>query len=429
MTRPSFDSLGLSEPLRRALDAVGYLSPTPIQAQAIPPLLEGRDLLGVAQTGTGKTAAFGLPLLQRLAGGRPAPGLPRALVLAPTRELALQIGDELARFGRHLPLAQGVVFGGVGQQPQVDRLRRGLDVLVATPGRLLDLIGQRHAGLSRVETLILDEADRLLDMGFIRDVRRIVTLTPPSRQTLLFSATMPADVAALAAEILTDPVRIDVSPKSVTVERIRQRLIRAEGQDKRGLLERLLREDEVSRAIVFTRTKHRANRVASQLVDAGITAEAIHGNKSQTARQRALANFRAGSTWVLVATDIAARGIDVQGVSHVINYELPDEPESYVHRIGRTGRAGSGGVAWSLYDPSEADRLRGIERLVGRIPVEGGAAPTPAAPRGIIPSSERARPAPGRESSHRNTTLRAGEAARHRTRRRRGRRSALGAAD
>ena len=382
----AFGALGLSHPLLRALDAIGYRTPTPIQARAVPPLLAGHDLLGIAQTGTGKTAAFGLPLLQRLAGhcspeaATPRsrndrnPRCPRALILAPTRELALQIGTELGGYGRYLPLALSVIFGGVGARPQIDRLRAGVDVLVATPGRLLDLIGQGHADLGRVEVLVLDEADRLLDMGFIRDVRRIVQQTPKTRQSLLFSATMPREVASLAAEILNRPVRVEVTPKVVTVERIRQRLIRAPSHEKRWVLEHLLREEAVSRAIVFTRTKHGANKVARNLVDAGIAAEAIHGNKSQSARQRALDSFKGGATSVLVATDIAARGIDVQGVSHVINYELPDEPESYVHRIGRTGRAGAGGVAWSLYDPAETNRLRGIERLVGRIPDEAEAA-------------------------------------------------------
>jgi ATP-dependent RNA helicase RhlE len=371
-----FRSLGLSDALLRALDGIGYIQPTPIQTQAIPHLLAGKDLLGIAQTGTGKTAAFALPLLQRLSGkgGRPRANHPRALVLAPTRELALQIGEEMDGFGRHLPLTHAVIFGGVGQQPQIDRLRRGIDVLVATPGRLLDLIGQGHANLSAVEVLVLDEADRLLDMGFIRDVQRIVRQTPRERQSLLFSATMPKEVASLAAEMLSSPVRIDVAPKEVTIDRIQQRLIRADGNEKRWVLEHLLRDDDVSRAIVFTRTKHGANKVAKHLVEAGITAEAIHGNKSQSARQRALANFKGGSTWVLVATDIAARGIDVQGISHVINYELPHEPESYVHRIGRTGRAGAGGVAWSLYDHSESKQLRDIQRLVGKIPDEAEAA-------------------------------------------------------
>lgn len=372
MTDVTFRSLGLSDPILRALDDIGYRTPTPIQAQAVPHLLAGKDLLGIAQTGTGKTAAFALPLLQRLAasGNRPKRGEPRALILAPTRELALQIRDELEGFGRQLPLKLGVIFGGVGQQPQIQALERGLDVLVATPGRLLDLLGQRHGSLASVEVLVLDEADRLLDMGFIRDVQRIVRQTPKSRQSLLFSATMPKEVASLAAEMLRSPVRVDISPKAVTVDRITQRLIMADNDEKRHVLEHLLREESVTRAIVFTRTKHGANKVARQLEMAGIDAEAIHGNKSQSARQRALGNFKDGKTWVLVATDIAARGIDVDGISHVINYELPHEPESYVHRIGRTARAGAAGAAWSLCDPSEIKRLRAIERLVGRIPTE-----------------------------------------------------------
>lgn len=372
MHHDCFRSLGLSDALLRALEEIGYEKPTPIQNQSIPHLLSGKDLLGLAQTGTGKTAAFGLPLLQRLAGvpGRPNPGRPRALVLAPTRELALQIHEEIERFGRHLNLTHGVIFGGVGQRPQIDRLRRGLDLLIATPGRLLDLMGQRHVDLGAVEILVLDEADRLLDMGFIRDVKRIVKTVPSARQSLLFSATMPKEVTALANEMLKQPVQVDVSPKERAVKRIRQRLIRVDNPEKRWVLEHLLREDEVSRAIVFTRTKHGANKVAKHLLEAGIGAEAIHGNKSQNARQRALANFKDGSTWVLVATDIAARGIDVQGISHVINYELPNEPESYVHRIGRTARAGAGGAAWSLVDQAELKLLKGIERLVGRIPDE-----------------------------------------------------------
>ncbi|MFW6094656.1 MAG: DEAD/DEAH box helicase [Pseudomonadota bacterium] len=377
MVNQTFSSLGLSEPILRALAAVGYEHPTPIQAQAIPHLLEGGDLLGIAQTGTGKTAAFALPLLERLAqrGGKPAAGRPRALILAPTRELALQIRNEIVGFGSELRVSSTVIFGGVGPQPQIQALRQGVDVLVATPGRLLDLMGQGHVDLAGVGTLVLDEADRLLDMGFVRDVQRIVRKVPTSRQSLLFSATMPNEVATLAGEILHRPVRVEVTPKVVTVEKIEQRLIRAETEEKRVVLERLLRREQVSRAIVFTRTKHRANRVAKQLAAAGIEAEAIHGNKSQTARQKALENFKSGPTWVLVATDIAARGIDVPGISHVINFELPDEAESYVHRIGRTARAGAGGVAWSLYDNTESKRLRGIERLVGRISEEGEAAP------------------------------------------------------
>jgi ATP-dependent RNA helicase RhlE len=367
-----FESLGLGEKLRRALRDVGYTEPTPIQSQAIPQLLQGRDLLGIAQTGTGKTAAFALPLLQRLdaESSRARPRRPKALILAPTRELALQIHEELERFGRYTNLRHAFIFGGVSQNPQVRALAQGLDVVVATPGRLLDLAGQRHIDLSEVSVLVLDEADRLLDMGFVRDVKRIVAQTPKSRQSLLFSATMPKEVAALAREILDEPIRVDVSPKQVTVEEIDQRVVMVGNGDKQRMLEHLLRDDEVSRAIVFTRTKHGANKVARKLERAGIIAEAIHGNKSQNARQRALRSFKNGDVGVLVATDIAARGIDVDAVSHVFNYELPHEPESYVHRIGRTGRAGATGAAWSLVDPSERNRLRAVERLIKFSPAE-----------------------------------------------------------
>ena len=365
-SRIDFASLGLGETLRRALRDVGYTEPTPIQSQAIPELLEGRDLLGIAQTGTGKTAAFALPLLQRLAEERKhaRPRRPRALILAPTRELALQIHDEIERFGKYTKIRQAFIFGGVSANPQIKALAQGLDVVVATPGRLLDLAGQRHIDLSEVSVLVLDEADRLLDMGFIRDVKRIVAMTPKSRQSLLFSATMPQAVASLAREILDRPIRVDVSPKRVTVEEIEQRIVMVGNSDKQRMLEHLLRGDDVSRAIVFTRTKHGANKVARKLENAGINAEAIHGNKSQNARQRALRNFKTGDARVLVATDIAARGIDVDAVSHVFNYELPHEPESYVHRIGRTGRAGATGAAWSLVDPSERGRLRAVEKLI-----------------------------------------------------------------
>jgi ATP-dependent RNA helicase RhlE len=284
--------------------------------------------------------------------------------------LALQIHEELERFGRYTSLRHAFIFGGVSQNPQVKALAQGLDVVVATPGRLLDLAGQRHIDLSEVSVLVLDEADRLLDMGFVRDVKRIVAQTPKSRQSLLFSATMPKEVAALAREILDEPIRVDVSPKQVTVEEIDQRVVMVGNGDKQRMLEHLLRDDEVSRAIVFTRTKHGANKVARKLERAGIVAEAIHGNKSQNARQRALRSFKNGDVGVLVATDIAARGIDVDAVSHVFNYELPHEPESYVHRIGRTGRAGATGAAWSLVDPSERSRLRAVERLIKFSPVE-----------------------------------------------------------
>ena len=346
------------------MTAAGYEQPTPIQAQAIPPLLAGVDLLGLAQTGTGKTAAFALPMLQRLAGGRRSGRGPSALILAPTRELAGQICDEVKRFAKHSRVSATVIFGGVGQNPQVKSLRRGVDVLVATPGRLLDLHGQGHLRLDDVSILVLDEADRLLDMGFIRDIRKIVALTPRKRQSLLFSATMPNEVAKLADEMLIDPDRIDVTPEEVTIKAIDQRVMMVDNADKIDALAGLLRDESVTRAIVFTRTKHGANKVAKKLGPRGIAAEVIHGNKSQTARQRALDNFKRGDAWVLVATDIAARGIDVEAVSHVVNFELPHEPESYVHRIGRTARAGADGVAWSLVDGSETKRLKAIERFI-----------------------------------------------------------------
>ncbi len=368
MTDSRFADLGIIEPLCRALAAAEYEHPTPIQTQAIPKLLAGHDLLGIAQTGTGKTAAFAVPILQRLAQNGPPAGADtvRALILAPTRELAIQIGADFEAYGRHLNMRVATIFGGVGQNPQVSALRRGVDVLIATPGRLLDLVGQRHARLDKVSMLVLDEADRLLDMGFIRDVRRIVAALPKARQSLLFSATMPGEVATLAREILRDPVRVDVSPKTVTVDRTDQHVVFVDNGDKRHVLTQLLRKPDVTRAIVFTRTKHGANKVAQQLDRAGIAAEAIHGNKSQNARQRALESFKNGKSWVLVATDIAARGIDIDAVSHVFNFELPHEPESYVHRIGRTGRAGASGIATSLCDSSERTRLRAIERLIRR---------------------------------------------------------------
>jgi ATP-dependent RNA helicase RhlE len=366
VTNPSFLTLGIAEPLRRALAADHYLQPTPIQAQAIPALLAGRDVLGLAQTGTGKTAAFGLPLLQKLyldrkpAGQRSA----RALILAPTRELAIQIDESLKSYGRHLKLRHAVIMGGMSESKQIGAMRQGVDILVATPGRLLDLIGQKHVNLGGVTTLVVDEADRMFDMGFIRDVRRIVACLPRQRQSMLFSATMPAEVAHLVAEMLRDPIRIDVSPATLTAEGIDQFVYFVESKEKQALLHNLLRDPEMKRAIVFTRTKHGANKVAKRLSDVGHAAEAIHGNKSQNARQRALEGFRSGRARVLVATDIAARGIDIDEVTHIVNFELPEVPETYVHRIGRTARAGSGGVAISFCDGSERDSLRSIERLV-----------------------------------------------------------------
>ncbi|CAK0774995.1 ATP-dependent RNA helicase RhlE [uncultured Gammaproteobacteria bacterium] len=368
VTSPTFSELGLSEPLCRDLHKENYLTPTPIQAQAIPPLLAGRDLIGVAQTGTGKTAAFALPTLQRLCEQRehPTPGSTRSLILVPTRELAIQVAEAFRVYGRNLPLRLTTIFGGVGQVPQVKAMSRGVDILVATPGRLLDLINQRQVRLDRVTHLILDEADRMLDMGFIRDIRKIVSLIPKKRQSLLFSATMPPDIAALAADMLIDPIRIEVSPKTITVDLIDQRVYYVDAGNKRALLNKLLLNPELARVIVFTRTKHGANRVAEQLDKAGVIAEALHGNKSQGARQRALENFRSGGARVLVATDIAARGLDVDDVTHVINYELPNIPESYVHRVGRTARAGASGIAFSFCDPSERGFLRDIERLTKR---------------------------------------------------------------
>jgi ATP-dependent RNA helicase RhlE len=366
VTLSTFSSLGVAEPLCRALAAENYLQPTPIQAQAIPLILAGRDVLGIAQTGTGKTAAFGLPLLQVLAERRAhvVPQSPRALILAPTRELAIQIDESLRAYGRHLKLRHAVILGGVNQNRQVQAIRQGVDVLVATPGRLLDLVEQKLLRLGAVTTLVIDEADRMFDMGFIRDVRRIVAQLPRQRQSMLFSATMPAEVAHLVAEMLRDPARIDVSPPTMTADRIDQRVYFVAAQDKRSLLSELLRDAAMKRVIVFTRTKHGANKVAEHLERGGHGAEAIHGNKSQNARQRALEEFRSGRARILVATDVAARGIDIDEVSHVVNFELPDVAESYVHRIGRTARAGSGGIAIAFCDASERDSLRAIEKLV-----------------------------------------------------------------
>ncbi|MBI5164196.1 MAG: DEAD/DEAH box helicase [Magnetospirillum sp.] len=369
----TFSDLGLIEPLVRAVATEGYTTPTPIQAQAIPALIAGRDVLGIAQTGTGKTAAFALPILQHLEGKRlrAAPKRMRALILTPTRELALQIGEGFATYGANLRIRRHVIFGGVGQSPQVAALSGGLDVLVATPGRLLDLISQGHCALDAVEVFVLDEADRMLDMGFIHDVKKIIARLPAKRQTLLFSATMPAAVTGLAQGLLNDCVRVEVTPEATTVERIDQKVLFVDHADKRSLLVDVLKDSAVTRAIVFTRTKHGANRVAEQLQKCGVTADAIHGNKSQNARQRALADFKTGKLSTLVATDIAARGIDVDGVSHVINFDLPNEPESYVHRIGRTARAGADGIALSFCGADEVAYLRLIEKTIRQaIPVE-----------------------------------------------------------
>jgi ATP-dependent RNA helicase RhlE len=379
VTNPTFSALGLAEPLLRALAAENYLHPTPIQAACVPLILAGRDVVGIAQTGTGKTAAFGLPLLQRLSEERlqAGPQTARALILAPTRELAIQIHDTLRVYGRHLQLRHAVIVGGVTQGRQVDALRRGVDVLVATPGRLLDLVAQKHVRLGATTTLVIDEADRMFDMGFIRDVRRIVAALPRTRQSMLFSATMPGEVAHLVGEILHNPARVDISPQAIAADAIDQRVYFVEAKDKRALLHDLLRDRALSRVIVFTRTKHGADKVARYIEGAGHSVEAIHGNKSQNTRQRALESFRSGRARILVATDIAARGIDIDDVSHVINYELPDVAESYVHRIGRTARAGSGGIAIAFCDPAERQSLRDIERLVKRPLTVIGAKPRP----------------------------------------------------
>lgn len=367
----------------RALTAAHHTTPTPIQAQAIPPLLSGKDLLGIAQTGTGKTAAFALPLLQMLSATRQRTrrGGVRALVLAPTRELAIQIADSFATYGRHLNLSRAVIVGGVAQGAQRKAMARGVDILVATPGRLLDLMNQGHVRLDATSHLVLDEADRMLDMGFIRDVRKILAALPKRRQTTFLSATMPEAVAGLAAEMLRDPVRVTVTPTATPVERIAQSVFFVAGPDKRRLLVDVLRDPALARTIVFTRTKHGADRVAEQLGKSGIAAEAIHGNKSQGARQRALESFRTGRARVLVATDIAARGIDVNGVTHVINFELPNVPEDYVHRIGRTARAGAAGAAISFCAPDEQPHLRGIETLTRRRLEVAGGTPASRAPK------------------------------------------------
>jgi len=367
-----FASLKLAQPILRAIVDEGYTNPSPIQAKSIPSLLEGRDLLGVAQTGTGKTAAFALPLLHRLAasGGKALSRQPRALILAPTRELAGQIDDSLRTYGRNVPLRSAVVFGGVSIRPQILALTRGVHILVATPGRLMDLMNQGQVRLDMVEVFILDEADRMLDMGFIRDVKKVAAALPKKRQTVLFSATMPGTVQGLADGLLNDPVQVEVAPAATTAEKVEQRVLYVQKDKKRALISELLTDEKIERVLIFTRTKHGADKVARHLHQSGVNSDAIHGNKSQNARQRALAAFKAGRIRALVATDIAARGIDVDGVTHVINFELPNEPESYVHRIGRTARAGATGVAISFCDQEERAYLRDIEKTIRqRVPV------------------------------------------------------------
>lgn len=363
----------LIEPLRRAVAEEGYTIPTPIQEAALPHVLAGRDLFGVAQTGTGKTAAFTLPLLQQLARHphRPVRNHPRALILAPTRELAAQIGDSLHAYGRHLKISHTVIFGGVGQFPQVATLNRGVDIVVATPGRLLDLMRQRHVYFDHLEILVLDEADRMLDMGFIRDIRAILAALPAKRHSLFFSATMAPEVVELARAMVKDPVHITIKPEQPTVEKIDQKVMFVDRANKDTLLAQTLKDPAINRVIVFVQMKHAADKVAHKLSVAGIPTVAIHGNKSQGARTQALAGFRSGKLRVLVATDIAARGLDVDDITHVINYDLPHEPETYVHRIGRTARAGASGDALSFCCAEERDFLRAIERLIRKaIPVD-----------------------------------------------------------
>lgn len=370
-----FTDLKIIKPILDALNEEGYTKPTPIQQGAIPHILAGKDLLGCAQTGTGKTAAFAIPMLQLLAkpktmasaGQRPI----RALILTPTRELAIQIQESFNAYGRHLRIKNLVVFGGVNQNPQTDALKRGVDVLVATPGRLLDLISQGFVRLNEIEIFVLDEADRMLDMGFVHDVKRIITKIPAIRQTLFFSATMPQEIQSLANSILKNPEKVEVTPESTTADTIEQTLFYVEKENKRSLLAHILADKSIETALVFTRTKHGADKVVKDLLRIGVKAEAIHGNKSQNARQRALSNFKNRETRILVATDIAARGIDVDEMTHVINYELPNVPETYVHRIGRTGRAGASGIAFSFCDNEETAELRDIHKMLGRsIPLD-----------------------------------------------------------
>jgi ATP-dependent RNA helicase RhlE len=365
-TLNSFDGFGLAEPISRALVQENYVTPTPIQAQTVPLVLEGRDVIGIAQTGTGKTAAFALPILHRLSNSRASLERKtcRVLVLSPTRELSSQILDSFNTYGRHLGLSATLAIGGVPMGKQVRALMNGVDVLVATPGRLLDLVNSNALRLTKVEVFVLDEADRMLDMGFIHDIRRIVAKMPAQRQTLLFSATMPQAIAELAGQMLRNPAKVAVTPVASTVERVSQRVVHVERASKALVLAEILREEAMERALVFTRTKHGADKLVRTLAKARITAEAIHGNKSQPQRERVLAAFRQGQIRILVATDIAARGIDVDGISHVVNYDLPNEPESYVHRIGRTARAGATGVAISLCDHDEVPYLRSIEKLI-----------------------------------------------------------------
>lgn len=368
-----FEELNLIEPILKALQSEGYTQPTPIQEQSIPSILQGKDLLGCAQTGTGKTAAFAIPMLQLLTKPHSNTKVHKsikALVLTPTRELAIQIEESFKAYGKNLPIKHLVIFGGVGQKAQTDALHRGVDILVATPGRLLDLMNQGFINLKDIELFVLDEADRMLDMGFIHDVKKVIAKLPAIRQTLFFSATMPKEIQALADTILRNPVKVEVTPVSSTAEKIQQQIFYVDKNDKKNLLHHILLDKTIETALVFARTKHGADRIVKDLIKVGVKAEAIHGNKSQNARQRALTNFKAKTTRILVATDIAARGIDVDELTHVINYELPNIPETYVHRIGRTGRAGLSGTALSFCDAEEKEFLDDIEKLIGlKLPV------------------------------------------------------------
>jgi ATP-dependent RNA helicase RhlE len=406
VTQSTFPALGLAEPLLRALEARKFLIPTPIQADSIPALLHGKDLLGIAQTGSGKTAAFTLPLLQHLAAHhvRPAPFVARAVILAPTRELALQIDETVRALSMHVRLRTAVIIGGASRFKQVEAMRRGADIVIGTPGRVCDLMQTRELQLGAVTYFVLDEADRMLDLGFIKDIRRIVAALPARRQSCLFSATMPTEVASLANSLLRDPVRVEIARKEETAPKIEQFVHHLAQSGKQSLLLSMLDDDALSKVIVFTRTKHGANKVAGVLENAGIQVNAIHGNKSQPQREKALREFRTGRARVLVATDIAARGIDVTGISHVINFDLPAEPESYVHRIGRTARAGAAGVAISFCDPSERSVLRQIERQMKQTIAVVGDAPPPMVQQPKRPS------APGqaqrRRYSDRNRSMR-----------------------
>jgi ATP-dependent RNA helicase RhlE len=418
-----FADLDLIPPLARAVAAEGYVEPTPIQSQAIPHVLAGRDLLGLAQTGTGKTAAFALPILQRLASTpEHKPRRIRCLVLTPTRELASQIGESFTVYGRHLPLTNTVIFGGVGMEPQKHALRTGkMDILVATPGRLLDLAGQGLVDLKRLEVFVLDEADRMLDMGFIHDVRRVIKLLPRPRQTLFFSATMPREAQELADQLLVNPVTVAVTPPATTAEKVDQEVFFVEKGDKRALLVDVLRDSAMRRVLVFSRTKHGANRIAEHLAKAKVSAEAIHGNKSQNARERALAGFKAGKTRVLVATDIAARGIDIDDVTHVVNFDVPEVPETYVHRIGRTARAGASGMAITFCDADERPDLYAIEKLTrqpiavveghpfeSRVPFTTNSTPTPRPAKGKHGHGHGRRDLPNHHQKRRRSVQQAG---------------------